>query len=536
AHQELLDRLEVWFDRIEDVLERRPGPHEAHRLELSSASERNSFNATSEYVEEVAKQASVLAVNHSLHTLPSGLTVNQAATTKTSPADEYAQAKEQGSRMESFKQYVSSSQVASKPQGRVAQGLECIQQSAAYLADSLAFNVFFAIVIFSNSVFLGMQLEWSALKVDKFVEPAFLVAHMVYAVLFTLEMSVRVAAVGVRSYFFGQSWAWNWLDVVVVVPAWVELAMDFAMRGGTEGTGTSNFRIIRVFKITRLLQVVRSLRIVRFIGALRALVMSVVDTTRQLIWALILLALVIYSFAILFTDACQDHMFRNGRVDSMDEHFGSVYASSTTLFQSILAGMDWKVAADSLLPLGIFWVQLFNLYIAFCGFAVLNVMTGVFVNSAIKTREKDHETMMQNVQRFKDLVAKVWKKIDVSGLGQLTISEFEQIFKDEDMMAFFDAIEINAVDAWTLFDSLDADRDHLVSYEEFSTRCMQLHGPARSVDLFALKSQQDKMWNQLKSLETISEASAVQIGMLLRVVATERTGQRMDPGSSTWGV
>ena len=26
----------------------------------------------------------------------------------------------------------------------------------------------------------------------------------------------------------------------------------------------------------------------------------------------------------------------------------------------------------------------------------------------------------------------MWKKIDVSGLGQLTISEFEQIFKDEE--------------------------------------------------------------------------------------------------------
>ena len=35
------------------------------------------------------------------------------------------------------------------------------------------------------------------------------------------------------------------------------------------------------------------------------------------------------------------------------------------------------------------------------------------------------------MQRFKDLVAKVWQKIDVSGLGQLTISEFEKIFKDE---------------------------------------------------------------------------------------------------------
>lgn len=38
---------------------------------------------------------------------------------------------------------------------------------------------------------------------------------------------------------------------------------------------------------------------------------------------------------------------------------------------------------------------------------VLNVMTGVFVNSAIKTRERDHETLMQNKQKFTDLVKKL---------------------------------------------------------------------------------------------------------------------------------
>ena len=81
------------------------------------------------------------------------------------------------------------------------------------------------------------------------------------------------------------------------------------------------------------------------------------------------------------------------------------------------------------------------------GFAVLNVMTGVFVNSAIKTREKDHETLMQNGVRLKDLVAKLWEKVDTTGLGQITISEFETMFEDEAMQAFFEAIEIKAVDA-----------------------------------------------------------------------------------------
>ena len=36
------------------------------------------------------------------------------------------------------------------------------------------------------------------------------------------------------------------------------------------------------------------------------------------------------------------------------------------------------------------------IYIVSYAHEVLNVMTGVFVNSAIKTRERDHETLIQN--------------------------------------------------------------------------------------------------------------------------------------------
>ena len=42
-----------------------------------------------------------------------------------------------------------------------------VQQKARLVAENLWFNVFFAVVIMSNSVFLGMQLEWSALRVDR---------------------------------------------------------------------------------------------------------------------------------------------------------------------------------------------------------------------------------------------------------------------------------------------------------------------------------------------------------------------------------
>jgi len=166
-----------------------------------------------------------------------------------------------------------------------------------------------------------------------------------------------------------------------------------------------------------------------------------------------------------------------------------VYVSCQTLFQSCVGGLDWGQATAALQPVGEFWVLLFYAFISFCGFAVLNVMTGVFVDSAVKTREMDHETMLQNKQAFKALVSKIWSRMDTTGDGQITLIEFERMFQDDEMKAFFQTIELNAVDAWTLFDSLDADGDHTVSLDEFSERCMQLHGTARSVDVFALQKQ-----------------------------------------------
>lgn len=428
----------------------------------------------------------------------------------------YEVAKARGTDVETFKQMMSTTDQIQEPTAlRVF--FTDVQQKARLVADNLYFNVFFAFVIMSNSVFLGMQLEWSALRVDRFVEPGFIVAHLMYAVLFTGEMFIRITAAGPKTYFVGNGWAWNWLDVFVVVPAWVELALDLSERNdGAEGGAASNFRIIRVFKVTRLLQVVRSLRIVRFVAALRALVLSVVDTTRQLVWALILLLLVIYSFGILFTDAALEYLFAGASEgeDTTDlmKYFGTVFSSCSTLFRSILGGTDWDSAVDALVPVGMAWVLLFHIYIAFCGFAVLNVMTGVFVNSAIKTREKDHETLMQNGVRLKDLVAKLWSKIDATGLGQITISEFETMFEDEAMQAFFEAIEIKAVDAWTLFDSLDVDGDHTISMDEFSERCLQLHGAARSVDLYALKKQ-------MKNLQGAQQQLAEQSARILRALA-----------------
>lgn len=365
------------------------------------------------------------------------------------------------------------------------------------LPNSPYFDIFWALVIASNAAYLGVQLSLTQ-------QQHLISVHIVYALLFTLELSMRMVSVGPRKYFLAPpGWGWNWLDVIVVTSSWLDIILVFIGSTGGEAVGSS-FRVLRLLRVSRLLRIVKTLWIVRFVGALRTMVSSLVDTFKSLFWALLLLFLIIYIAGVLFTDMALEHLAEFDDPDNdpyMQWFFGTLGDSMQTLFRSISGGFDWAEAAEALRPLGAIWVQVFQFYIAFCTFAVLNVMTGVFCHSAIRSGEQDHLNRLDNRQEFREILQTIFERMDSSGDGLLTLSEFESIFESEAMQAFLDTAEINASDAWTLFISLDVDGDHVVDAEEFTKRCLTLRGPARSMDIFALTRHNMKIREQLKALD-----------------------------------
>merc|ERR1712160_117753 len=81
--------------------------------------------------------------------------------------------------------------------------------------------------------------------------------------------------------------------------------------------------------------------------------MSIIHTLKQVLWAMILLGMIIYVFAILFTQAATIHLTLvelEGESALLDPHelqdlryyHGSVGASMLALFMSISNGMDWN--------------------------------------------------------------------------------------------------------------------------------------------------------------------------------------------------
>lgn len=375
----------------------------------------------------------------------------------------------------------------------VSMASESCMNGVRAIGTSPYFDLFWALVIFSNAAFLGLQLTM-ARDVD------LMYVHMTYAVLFAVELLLRLLTLGSREYFVGAGWAWNWMDVVIVVSSWVDIIIDMMESSGETGV-SSSIRILRLLRVSRLLRIVKTLWIVRFVGALRTLVASLVDTFKPLFWAMLLLLIIIYIAGVLFTDVVLQHIDVHKNVDpDMIRFFGTLGLSVQTLFRSISGGIDWAEAAEALRPLGELWVQLFQFYVGFCTFAVLNVMTGFFCESAIKSAEKDHENTLDNRQEFRELLTDLFLKLD-DGDGQLTLAEFEKMFENETMQAFLETAEITASDAWTLFASLDVDGDHLIDVDEFTKRCLSLRGGARSMDVFALTRHNLKIREQLNMVQ-----------------------------------
>ncbi|CAE7203118.1 CATSPER1 [Symbiodinium necroappetens] len=371
------------------------------------------------------------------------------------------------------------------------------RRALARIVKSWLFEAFFALVILSNSVFIAVQVEATARDPGINQDVGYFVVGSIYTFLFTTELVLRVLVFGL-TVFVGPDWAWLLLDLLVVSSSLFEFVLELALQQQEDSTSVlTNMRLLRILRIGRITRAIRVVRLVKFIRSLRQLLYSIGQTLRAMAWSVVLLGLIIFLFGLIFTDISSEYLTRDVTEISEEfegfivNRFGGLERSMHTLFASVTGGLTWIEALDALSHISTVWGLLFEAYIAFCLFAVLNVMTGVFCQSAMESAEKDHELVLQNVVQEKAkyfrAVRRLFAQLDQNGDGGITAKEFEVALEDPALMHVFDALEISADDAWNLFTQLDSDGDAHVDAEEFLEGCMLLKGPARSIDVMGIK-------------------------------------------------
>merc|ERR1712137_1492883 len=153
-------------------------------------------------------------------------------------------------------------------------------------------------------------------------------------------------------------------------------------------------------------------------------------------------------------------------------------------------GISWGELYDVLDPLDYVYRLIFLFFISFAIFACMNVVTGVFVETAMNSSKKDREHVIQEVlnaaEQYRMNLAALFVELDTDGSGTISWQEFEDAMSDKRVVSYFKALELDISDARAIFPILDKDHQGVVSINEFFTGCERLKGGAKSLDIAKL--------------------------------------------------
>mmetsp|Transcript_74454 Transcript_74454/g.164451 ORF Transcript_74454/g.164451 Transcript_74454/m.164451 type:complete len:560 (+) Transcript_74454:114-1793(+) len=396
----------------------------------------------------------------------------------------------------------------------------------ATVVRSSAFESTAAILIITNAIFIGVEIEISARFPNQGMPLAIQVIGFAYTAAFALELLMRVFVHGL-GMFWRKQYLWNLLDLfVVLVSLWevIVLVLEALVKDLSLNAGIgviSSLRIVRILRITRLIRNSGSTpgRAMKFLRALRTLIHSIAYTLKEVMWAGVFLLLIMYVFSLALTQGVVGHLASSNANDvnpAMIRYWGGIGSSMSTCFMAVTGGISWEVASDPLLEVSQIWWWLFVTYVGFTVFAVLNVMTGVFCQSAIQSAQHDHELFLQNMLAERDdhlkRIKNLFARLDKDGSGSLTLSELEDHLEDPAVQAYFASLELSITDVWSFFKLLESDEEQEISPDAFFEGCQRLKGFARSLDLAKLmhqtqlmaKKQVDFMNQTSESLEKIT--------------------------------
>jgi len=382
------------------------------------------------------------------------------------------------------------------------------------LAEHPGFDLFYGFCILTNGVFIGIQTDWLANNPGADAPLHVYVLNIIYTVLFVVELVLRIYAGGCTFYFWSSpQLMWNYLDVVIVGSSLIELVGDVAAGSGDDSKSKSSsmtqLRILRIARITRLIRIIRITRIVRFIRALRTMVHQLTSTVKSLVWAIVLLILVIYLFAIFFTQSVTNYRVDSPVLSSMSFENLEIYPDSSsqallrywatlprsmfTLYMSITGGISWVEVIHPLSDVSDSLVVVFVSYVILAQLAVLNVVTGVFCQNAMDSASHDQELvtqqMLDNKQAYITRLQDIFRTVDSDGSGTVTFQEFRDHLDNEPVKAYFESLELDVTDVSALFQLLDSDDGNLVDLDEFVTGLIRLRGSAKRVDVAVIMQQ-----------------------------------------------
>jgi len=370
------------------------------------------------------------------------------------------------------------------------------QQFCRSIVRARPFEILSAMIMSGHGVIMGhsanVAMECALLgKVDSSRDLMNWV-DLAFGCFYCIELVLRLVAEQ-RRFFTASDWKWNCFDIFMVAVALQEMVttvFDIDIR-------QNNVTFLRLFRLIKLLKALRFVRVLRAFRELRLMIASIFGCVKSMLWAMLLLMLITFLFGLFFVQACVDDV-RRGNLDHdsmarLSEYWASVQLAMNSLFLASTGGDSWRFMAEPLRNVSSLAYAVFLVYIIFFLFVVTNTLTSLFIDSFMDTATKDESMMIQAQKATRrgviEKAVKISKEMDADRSGIIDQKEVEAVFKNRDLIAFLQNLEVDPTDIEEFFELLSHDGTRPVTVEQFVRGCMKIRGPARGVDLIVVMEQ-----------------------------------------------
>jgi len=317
------------------------------------------------------------------------------------------------------------------------------------LAGSKKFEYTTLFVIVLNAGFIGYDADFSARKEKpkdlydcKGFEPAdcyqFIVMENLFAVYFTFEVVVRFFAYKQKSMILEPDW-WFLFDGTLV--AFMVLETWVLPIVGASGPLAQ----LSVLRLLRLLRITRMAKLMRFFPELQIIVKGMVAAVRSVLCTGLLLILILYVWAILFTSEFHQGDAPDAEVEgSAQGLFGSMGKSMRHLFIMGTILDDITLCCNSIRGSnkGPAMLSAFIVFVLISSFTMLNMLIGILCEVVCATGEGERNKNTE--MHVRDAITNLFATMDEDGNGEINRTEFMSMKGNKEVMKALDELEVKA--------------------------------------------------------------------------------------------
>lgn len=372
-----------------------------------------------------------------------------------------------------------------------------------YCADIIHnhyFEMMSAWLVVMNAIWIGISTDWVARNWTTTVPDWFHYTDWVFCLLAVGELFIRIGAQGC-AFFYEDHWRWNLFDTLVVVTQIADLVISVIERSVSEAASLRVLKLVRILRIARIASAFPELHI---------LISSIIDSLQSLFWTMVLIFACLYGVAVVITQVVSDHKIAIGREVMEQRHeemlhfFGSLDSTMVALYMVISEGIHWSELMNQLEETLGGWVRF--LFVAFTGFelfAMMNIITACFVDSAMKVAAK---------AETKEVLDSLWGLL-CENAGRdahtddkiVTREQFISTYGHESMRKFLDLINAHTEDPDHVFSMIDRDGDGSLTAPEFLVCCERLMGPSKASMIVKIANEErERSLQQEKALKMLA--------------------------------